>query len=156
MSGKPMSTVTFIIGLCGSGKSWLLDQLKYEYPEAVTFESLIGNRTEGFLLQCLREGKDCIVEEITFCHPVARDKIVRFLSQVPGVKIIWMAFDNDLESANWNVKNRTNKGDPEGHLCINQRVHKDYEPPEGVKTIPIKRIDPCPADSPGSFASLNN
>jgi hypothetical protein len=138
-----VAKVTFILGLCGSGKSWLLEKLKYEHPESVTFESLIAKRTEGVLLQCLKEGRDCIVEDINFCNPVARDKIVRFLSRVPGVEIEWKALDNDLESANWNVTHRINKADPEEHLRTNQQVHQDYKPPEGIRTIPIKRIDPA-------------
>ena len=98
-----MTKVTFVIGLCGSGKSWLVDQLKYDHPEAVTFESLIGNNQMGLLRHCLEQGRDCIVEEISFCHSGRRKWIVDFLSQVPELQIEWKAFENDLESANWNV-----------------------------------------------------
>jgi deoxyadenosine/deoxycytidine kinase len=57
-----MAKVTFILGLCGSGKTYLAEQLKNE-TGAEVFENLLsdGSRLPA-LVECLRDGKDCIVD----------------------------------------------------------------------------------------------
>jgi hypothetical protein len=72
--------------------------------------------------------------------PSYRDEIVQQLSQVSGVEINWICYENDLESANWNVIHRKDKEDPPGHLEINLRLHPHYEYPADAKIIPIQRI----------------
>lgn len=134
-----MAKVTFLLGLGGSGKTPLSEQLKAE-TGAEVFESLIHNKTCPALIQCLREGKDCIVEEIMYCIPSYRDQIMQCLSQVTGLQVQWICFENDLGSANWNVTHRTYKGDPEGHRQFNEQVHPHYVYPEGAEIRPITRI----------------
>lgn len=134
-----MAKVTFLLGLAGSGKTYLADRLKRK-TGAEVFESLIHNNACPALIQCLRDGKDCIVEEISYCIPSCRDQIMQYLSQVRGLQVEWICFENDLESANWNVAHRTNKGDAEGHRRLNEVVHSLYMYPERAKVVPIKRI----------------
>jgi hypothetical protein len=92
------------------------------------------------LIESLRDGKDCIVDEVRFCLPAYREPIVQSLSQITELEIRWICYENDLESANWNVIHRTNKGDPEGHLDINLRFHPHYTYPANAQIIPIQRI----------------
>ena len=135
-----MAKVTFVLGLCGSGKTFRAEQVR-EATGAEIFEGVEHHRSLPAIVQRLRDGKDCIVEEIAYCHPDTRDGFVADLrSQVPDVEIEWICFENDLESANWNVMHRTNKGDVEGHLAINREWHSVYRCPDGAKIIPITRI----------------
>jgi hypothetical protein len=135
-----MAKVTFILGLSGSGKTYLSRRLQTE-TGAELFENVLSDDTSvPALIECLKAGKDCIVDEVRFCLPTYRDGIIQPLSQIPGLETHWICFENDLESANWNVMHRTNKGDPEGHLDLNLRLHPHYEYPAGAEIIPIQRI----------------
>src|SRR5213594_2640084 len=82
-----MAKVTFILGLCGSGKTYLAEQLKNE-TGAEVFENLLsdGSRLPA-LVECLRDGKDCVVDEVRFCLPAYRNEIVQHLSRIIGLKM---------------------------------------------------------------------
>jgi hypothetical protein len=78
-----MPTVTFILGLCGSGKTWLAEQM-HEETGAQLFDEPIGEKLQPKIVQCLKEGRDCIVEELFYCVPGYRDEMVLLLNGVPG------------------------------------------------------------------------
>jgi hypothetical protein len=140
LGGASMAKVTFILGLSGSGKTYLAQKMRTE-TGAKLFENILEDGSSLVLLiECLKKGNHCIVDEVRFCLPSYRDPIVQQLSQVPGVEINWICYENDLESANWNVIHRKDKEDPAGHLEINLRVHPHYEYPRDAKIIPIQRI----------------
>lgn len=140
--GPNLTKITFLLGLAGSGKSHLADELNNK-TGAKKFEGIAAPERAELLpamIQCLMYGEDCVVEEIAYCRPVCREQVVTyFRSRVPSVEIEWICFENDLDSANWNVRNRTNKGDVDGHLGINQFYHGVYEYPAGANIIPITR-----------------
>jgi len=139
-----MAKVTFFIGLCGSGKTYWSDQL-VKTTGAEAFESLIEKQQTDipWLFQCLNDGQDCVVEEISFCMADNRNIILQQTSQhVPDVETEWKCIENDLEAANWNVTHRTNKGEVERHIEINSRVHQSYPYPDGCTPLPITRIQP--------------
>jgi hypothetical protein len=134
--------VTFILGLAGSGKTYLAEKLAKD-TGATFFEGTEGQRTtKESMLQHLANGGNCIVEEIAYCLPSGREAVVSELcAAVPNIEIEWICFENNLESANWNVTHRHNKGDVPGHLRINQCYHELYIYPSGAKPIPIVRIN---------------
>jgi hypothetical protein len=135
-----MAKVTFILGLSGSGKTYLAHKLKDE-TGAELFENVLSEESSiPALVERLKSGKDCIVDEVRFCLPEYREGMIQHLSQIPSVETQWICYENDLESANWNVMKRTNKGDPEGHLDLNLRLHAHYEYPPNAQIIPIHRI----------------
>jgi hypothetical protein len=135
-----MAKVTFILGLCGSGKTYLAEQLGKQ-TGAEVFDNLLADGSKlPALIQCLKDGKDCIIDEVRLCLPTYRDGIIQHLSQITGLETRWICYENDLESANWNVMQRKNKGDPEGHLEINLRLHPHYDYPPDAEIIPIQRI----------------
>lgn len=137
-----MAKAIFVLGLCGSGKTHLAEDIKQRNPA-------IFLKDEGFnidfeenyqtLVKNLREGKDCIVIEIEFC---CREDLRELIEQklrrdLPEVKIVWKCFENDIEKANKNVLNRKNKADAEGHTEINSRVSKCYTYPKNSEILPI-------------------
>jgi hypothetical protein len=135
-----MPKVTFIVGLSGSGKTHLSEQLKRETGAEIFTNLLSDDSGPSALIECLHHGKDGIVDEVRFCLPAYREQIIQSLAQISDLEIRWICYENDLETANWNVIHRTNKGDPGGHLDINLRLHPHYTYPANAEIIPIQRI----------------
>jgi hypothetical protein len=135
-----MAKLTFILGLSGSGKTYLSERLKRETGAEVFTNLLADESGLAALIVFLRAGKDCIVDEVRFCLPAYREQILQSLSQITSLDMRWICYENDLETANWNVIHRTNKGDPEGHLDINLRLHPHYTYPANAEIVPIQRI----------------
>ncbi len=139
-----MAIITFTIGLCGSGKSHYSKILSQKTGVNV-FEG-IGKDIEDnsnwpIIINHLKSGEDCIVEEMDFCFQPPRDVVKNYIIEtVPDTFIKWICFENDLDSANWNVERRTNKGEIKNHLRINRRLHKRYTYQAGAEIIPITRI----------------
>jgi hypothetical protein len=102
---------------------------------------------DATLVQYLREGRECVVEEIIFCDANARESIKPLLANIPDLVIRWICFANDPEAANWNVTHRTNKGDPEGHLKINKYWCLRYTYPADAEIRSIYRLPPFSAHS---------
>ena len=126
-----MATVTFILGLCASGKTWLADRI---IAGAKFDEGFLNDQAQHTaLLAALRSGQDCVVIEITYCRDDARKQIQgEITTNVPGTRINWLCIENDLYRANKNCRERTNKGDPDGHIRINQGVSPVYTYPDGA------------------------
>jgi deoxyadenosine/deoxycytidine kinase len=135
-----MAKITFILGLSGSGKTYLSERLKKETGAEVFTNLLADDSGLNALIESLRDGKDCIVDEVRFCLQAYREQILQSLSQITSLDMRWICYENDLETANWNVIHRTNKGDPEGHLDINLRLHPHYTYPANAQIVPIQRI----------------
>jgi hypothetical protein len=135
-----MAKLTFILGLSGSGKTYLSERLKKETGAEVFTNLLADENGLTSLIAFLRDGKDCIVDEVRFCLPAYREQILQSLSQFTGLDMRWICYENDLETANWNVIHRTHKGDPEGHLDLNLRLHAHYTYPANAEIVPIQRI----------------
>jgi len=135
-----MAKITFILGLSGSGKTYLSERLKRETGAEVFTNLLVDDSGLTALIESLRNGKDCIVDEVRFCLPAYREQILQSLSQITDLDMRWICYENDLETANWNVIHRTNKGDPEGHLDLNLRLHPHYTYPANAEIVQIQRI----------------
>ena len=93
------------------------------------------------MIQYLKKSKDCVIEEIAYCRANYRERITAYIrSLVPDAEIEWICYENDLESANWNVSNRTNKSAIDEHLAINKRYHSLYTYPKAKMVVPITRV----------------
>lgn len=137
-----MAKVTLVIGLCGSGKTYLSEQLAQQ-TGAELFESLVEQQVVEVprLLESLKAGKNCVVEEISFCTPEGREWIMRRIrNEVPDIQVEWNCYENDLDAANHNVRQRKNKGEPHRHIEINERVSSQYTYPEGCTLVKIFRL----------------
>lgn len=131
-----MSTVTFTLGLCGSGKTWLADRIVAARKFDEQF--LEDQAQHAALIDTLRSGKDCVVVEIAYCSEDARWQIASEITEaLPNVKINWLCIENDLDRANKNCRERTNKPDPEGHVRFNHDVSPSYTYPDGAVILKI-------------------
>src|SRR5260370_1244097 len=74
-----MSTVTFILGLCGSGKSHFARQMM---QVRVFDESFFGEKQQE-LKTALQSGENCAVVEIAFCEAEKRWEIEKELRVIP-------------------------------------------------------------------------
>ena len=132
-----MPKALVVLGLCGSGKSHLIEARGLQL-----FDGPIG--TPSILddaIAWLSSGRDCGIEEIHYCIPSYREAFERRLRpEVPAVEIEWVCFANDLDAANWNVTHRKNKADAETHRAINDWLHSQYVFPAGEPILPIHRV----------------
>lgn len=141
-----MAKVTFILGLCGSGKTFTANKMAgvKKFDE----DFIVEEHQQQELFNAQRGGKDCVVIEVNYCWSEFRDPFVqRLLKEVPGTTIEWIAFENDLATANRNCQLRENKGDAVRHMEINGRLSRNYTMPPGadVKTIFPLQEKPAPA-----------
>ena len=126
-----MATATFILGLCGAGKSWLADRIIADTKFDEGF--LCDSAQHAALIKALRSGQTCVVIEIAYCKEDARLQIVQEITEaVPNVTINWLCIENDLSRANKNCRERMNKLDPDGHIEINKRISPVYTYPVGA------------------------
>ena len=100
--------VTFILGYCGSGKTWHANRLIREGKAVKKFdENFLSRDHPGQPEQLVHELKiannDCVVVEGTFCEKTARDRFIPWLKdQAHGVEVKWICMEKDLEKANKN------------------------------------------------------
>ncbi len=69
-----MPKVTFILGLSGSGKTHLSEQLKRETGAEIFANLLSDDSGLSALIERLRHGEDGIVDEVRFCLPAYREQ----------------------------------------------------------------------------------
>jgi len=130
-----MVRVTGILGLCGSGKSHRAHEL--DPTGENTFDGIAGDSAlRAQFFDHLHQGRDAIVEEVTYCDPVPRKQFEDDLAKI-GAEIVWECFENDLDKANSNVRNRTNKGSVWEHLSYNERLTVIYVPPPDARMLDI-------------------
>lgn len=135
-----MVKLIVVLGLCGSGKTYLSEKINKK-TGAKIFEGVVHHKSLPEIVKCLHNGENCVIEEIAYCTQEGRTQLTTIIEkEVKGVAIEWVCLENDLSSANWNVKKRTNKNNIEGHLNINNHWHSLYTYPVGIKPIPITRI----------------
>jgi energy-coupling factor transporter ATP-binding protein EcfA2 len=128
--------VTGVIGLSGSGKTHLVDQMN---GVRIFQESFLAHKDEFFA--ALKAGANCVVSERALLREEVREHFVReILEVVPDAKIKWVCFANDLEKANRNCRRaRSDKkpGSEEAHVRMNEIDSKTYTIPDGAETLPI-------------------
>jgi hypothetical protein len=124
-----MPKVTFILGLCGSGKSHLAAGI----AAGAKFDEgfLLDEEQHQALFAALRSGEDCVVVEFAYVLAEERRKILAEIEgAVPGVDVEWLCIENHLARANKNCRER-DKGDAEWHVRINEYYWPRYTYPEG-------------------------
>lgn len=129
-----MATVTFILGLCGSGKSWLADGIAADIKFHEGFWLPVRRKANlAALATTLRDGGTAIVVDVEFCTAAARQELVQSLSAVPGLTIQWICIENDLSKANDNCRRRQDHGNANIQIGINESLSPQYHYPEGAE-----------------------
>ena len=137
-----MAKLTFLLGLCGSGKTYVAERLAIQTGAKLCTDFLQDqNKNFPEVVKNLNSGIDCIIDDWKYSIPRFREKILGDLLNVPNLEVEWICFENDRASADWNVRHRTNKGDTEGHLRINEFLTDVYEYPAQSRILKIARID---------------
>lgn len=143
---KHIGTLTIIVGLCGSGKTWLLDKLHKENPTSFKFDEGLSDcgywkkqgikRREEVAKKLLR-GYNVYVADLWCGYKPRRRAVLWHLKKlVPGLRVVWLYYENNIRKANYNCRNRT-KGDPNGHIKINSKWYKYLTPPKDAIIIKI-------------------
>src|SRR5262245_54976611 len=92
-AAAPMSpTVTFILGLCGSGKTWMAGRIRADIRFDEGF--LQDESQQKELVESLAAGRDAVVVEIGFCDERNRQRILASLAGLPALRVRWICFEN--------------------------------------------------------------
>jgi len=140
-----MAKAIFILGLCGSGKTNLANEIKKQNQAVIYDEGLLSDKFESIyksILENLRHDVDCVIVEINLCTKEAREFLLLKLNQdLPNTEKIWKCFENNIEKANKNVIKRAKKGektDIEGHKRINEEISPTYSYPKDAEILSIE------------------
>ena len=138
-----------IHGLAGTGKSHLIEMLRYDFLIQENFASTDNceDRNIQDVARELRCGRRCTISERKYRSSVQRSKLIqRVLTNVspsppPLIRVI--CFENDLEAANYKCLNKTNKDQyltGEDHVAQNNEDTLDYEIHSNAIVVKIHQI----------------
>jgi hypothetical protein len=125
-----MATILIVYGLCGSGKTAAARQI-CERTGWPFFEQPVGRKLGPVILQWLRNGGSCVVEEALFLFSEYRESFVSEIQQVGDIDVKWIVFENHMPRANSNVIARE-KNDVGRLLALNAAWSPHYSIPAGV------------------------
>ena len=139
-----MAKVTFILGLCASGKTYQAKKLAKIETALLIDEGLNPYVNPPFdklykkLIDSLKKGGGVVAIEIALCDVSIRSKLVSLIeTDASDAEIKWVCIENDLNQANKNIEYRISKGEKgsPGHYDINERVSRIYTYPNGAEII---------------------
>ena len=120
-------TLTIITGLCGSGKSWLLNSLHTAHTGSMAFDEQMsdygksGKKRRKEIAKALKAGHDCFVADLFIGKAARRKTVMREMRKlVRGLRVVWMWYEVNLKRCNKNCEFRKNR-DPKGHKKINRK-----------------------------------
>jgi hypothetical protein len=143
-----MPTVRFILGLCGSGKSRLVRDLSSKgfepFDEGVTSTGVSPWLSEDWddskyrkFLTAVRDGKNCVVAEITYYVESSRTAVAADLRRIrPDVVIEWLSFENDAATANENCRRDHERTPQQIESNIEQNLRTLQAFSTGLYTLP--------------------
>jgi hypothetical protein len=128
-----MAIVTCIVGLCGSGKSWLATDMHSKNGVPFLDEQFPNDSAkEVALFGLLHKNQDCIYTHLALCRRDYRDAFMTKVTAIfPGTVFKWICFKNDLLKCNANLWGRP-KADVDGHAQINLNYWLLYTYPDGA------------------------
>lgn len=144
-----LQTVTILVGLPGSGKSWFLKQrteLVFDDFHAGAFQdspAFTASRCYLALKDALKRGNDCVIADIAYCAAERLQEAqgcVRSLGAELGIEleIALLYFANDVNACRHNVVHRFSREkrrDYLGELRIIDQLAKVYDPPANCMPV---------------------
>jgi hypothetical protein len=141
-------TLTIVVGLCGAGKSWLVDHLARAdlgarvVDEGCSDDGKRGATRRESVAWHLNLGRNVYVADLWCGWAPRRKRVVAHLRRlVPGLRVVWFYYALGLAAANSNCKLRRNKGDAAGHIRINMRWHARLTAPRDAIVLRTYRLD---------------
>jgi ABC-type glutathione transport system ATPase component len=124
-----MPKITLIVGLCGSGKTYLANIIKkfsQQFRPTVLFDDIKKDDFEKVKV-AVKQNKDIIITDPWLCYPKELSKAKEMLEKLGTIDIIY--FENDPEACLENIKRRNDGRKVEG---FNKHATKYYTVPSGI------------------------
>lgn len=145
---KKRGKVIILVGLPGSGKSYLIKALKKKASGLVSDDfmkdaalnspinrepSITDSRHYHRLISDLRDGKECVISDIILCDALFRIQLDMALKiDAPTCTVKWEFFENNPEACVKNVRRRR-KPSWAREIKLIRFLSRKYFPPHGVK-----------------------
>lgn len=121
--------VTFIVGLPGSGKSYLGNSM--ENVHFIDDVSMVGLKAIE-----KHKDKDLVIADVYLCLEEEREKAVRTIKRlIPDCQINWIFFENNPEQCLKNVCRRMQQGDDRKVAELIKVLSKKYNPKENTRKV---------------------
>jgi AAA15 family ATPase/GTPase len=123
--------ITIIVGLPGSGKTHLANSIQTTETILDDFFSL------DEIWASVSKNQDLIICDPKLCFQKNRDKLTELFTDVPGVELKFMFFENDPIKAQRNVDHRALYGDVRKVSSFIKMATKVYNIPAGYEPMNI-------------------
>jgi len=150
-----MAKVVLLVGLCGSGKTYLAMKLQQDEGYSCLDEGYgdidaigLSKEKNDELIAKLSEGTNCAYTEGMLMDPARRASFAPFLESIEaqGHEVEWIYFENNVGKANHNCLNDPNRDDKDGAVEHNNQWHHDYHIP--AEYFPGREIELLPVLHP--------
>lgn len=137
--------IILLVGLPGSGKTTLGNQLVKKFPNTTLFIDDIGQLTKDPItyLQEIKEKQiydTIIISDVYFCRKAVLEMAIRKIKAIfKDANIETIFFENNIEKCKKNIKQRMLQGDDRKVNNLLNILHKDYVPCEKPNSK-IRRI----------------
>jgi len=123
--------ITFIVGLPGSGKSCLGNEMINENTVFLDDISKLG--VEKIIEN---KDKDLVISDVYLCLDDERMKAINVINKlIPDCKINWIYFENNPGQCLKNVERRKKDGDDRHVEELVKLLSKDYKPQENIRKV---------------------
>jgi ABC-type dipeptide/oligopeptide/nickel transport system ATPase component len=141
LRGGTKMQIIAIIGSCGSGKSFLANELR-QTMTLLCHRFVIIDDPKSYLdiKKIIEDNPDAdgfFLCDPFLCEPPVREKAIKKLEKDFGVTPEFIFFENDEEACRRNIERRIQNGDDRKVWGSLRRFSKSYQIPSDTKTIPI-------------------